>query len=93
MKLSTAQFIRDQLKKVSPVERADLSGKTILVVGANVGLGFEATMRFAAMNPERLILACRNKDKGEAAIRSACASHSWFISRSRTHVRTRLSRH
>jgi retinol dehydrogenase-12 len=39
-----------------------------MVVGANSGLGFEASKHFARMKPAHLILACRNKRKGEAAV-------------------------
>ncbi|KAG6874586.1 hypothetical protein C0993_000280, partial [Termitomyces sp. T159_Od127] len=38
-----------------PVETADLTGKTVMVIGANVGSGLEATKHFARMNPARLI--------------------------------------
>jgi len=61
-------FICDQWTKVPPVVTADLAGKTVMVIGANTGLGFEATKHFARMNPARLILGCRNPTKGEAAI-------------------------
>jgi len=54
--------------KVEPVEHADLTGKTVVVIGANVGLGFEAAMHFASMNPKRLVLGCRSKEKGQAAV-------------------------
>ncbi|KAG6826512.1 hypothetical protein H0H92_015524 [Tricholoma furcatifolium] len=39
-----------------------------MVTGANTGLGFEATKHFAAMNAGRLILACRNQEKGTSAV-------------------------
>lgn len=67
-KLSILQFIRDQYKTVPPVVTVDLSGKTVLVVGANTGLGLEAAKHFASMNPEKLLLACRNAEKGKRAI-------------------------
>jgi NAD(P)-dependent dehydrogenase (short-subunit alcohol dehydrogenase family) len=46
----------------------NLAGKTAVVTGANSGIGYEmvrALIRKGAM----VILACRNKDKGEAAVR------------------------
>lgn len=43
------------------------AGKTVLVTGANVGLGFEAAIKYAAFGAERLILAVRNAAKGEEA--------------------------
>ncbi|KAJ7502584.1 hypothetical protein B0H11DRAFT_2188382 [Mycena galericulata] len=51
-----------------PVVKADLTGKTVVVLGANTGLGFEATKHFATMNPGRLILACRSQSRGQAAV-------------------------
>jgi len=68
MKRSHLDFYIGQWTPVPPVETADLSGKTILIVGANVGIGFEASKHFARMQPARLILACRNESKGKAAI-------------------------
>jgi retinol dehydrogenase-12 len=61
-------FVGDQLWKVHPVVHVDLTGKTVVVVGANVGLGFEAAKHFASMNPKRLVLACRSQEKGQAAV-------------------------
>ncbi|KAK7048238.1 hypothetical protein R3P38DRAFT_3307133 [Favolaschia claudopus] len=65
-----SQFIRTQRTKPPPVEKVDLTGKTVLVVGANAGLGFEATKHFATMHPGRLILACRSESRGQAALES-----------------------
>jgi hypothetical protein len=70
MQLSFFQFLREQLATVPPVEYEDLSGKTVVVIGANIGLGFEAAKHFAKMNPDRLILGCRSKERGEAAAAS-----------------------
>jgi len=44
----------------------DLSGKTIIITGANSGLGLEATKAFAAKNA-KVIMACRTVNKGELA--------------------------
>ncbi|RXW19382.1 hypothetical protein EST38_g6481 [Candolleomyces aberdarensis] len=69
MKKSMLSFFRDQLfDKVPPVATADLSGQTVVVIGANTGLGFEAAKHFARMNPAKLVLACRNEEKGNAAV-------------------------
>jgi hypothetical protein len=70
MKFSVFRFLREQLATVPPVEHEDLSGKTVVVIGANVGLGFEAAKHFARMNPNRIILGCRSKERGEAAATS-----------------------
>lgn len=37
----------------------DLSGKVIIVTGANVGIGYETTKAVASMKPEKIIMACR----------------------------------
>jgi hypothetical protein len=47
----------------------DLSGKTILITGANSGLGYE-TMRVLAMRGAHIIAIARNMEKAE----KACAS-------------------
>jgi retinol dehydrogenase 12 len=66
--LSFLNFIQDQFWRVEPVVHVDLTGKTVVVVGANVGLGFEAAKHFASMNPNRLVLACRSQEKGYDAV-------------------------
>lgn len=63
-------LVRNQKRPTPPVVKVDLTGKVVVVVGANTGLGFEAAKHFAEMNPARLILACRNAEKGEEAQKS-----------------------
>ncbi|KZO99086.1 NAD(P)-binding protein [Calocera viscosa TUFC12733] len=46
---------------------ADLTGKTVIITGANAGLGFEAAKHLARMSPGKLILACRNIQSAEEA--------------------------
>jgi len=46
----------------------DLTGKIAIVTGANSGVGY-ATAQALARKGARVILACRNMDKGEAAVR------------------------
>jgi NAD(P)-dependent dehydrogenase (short-subunit alcohol dehydrogenase family) len=48
------------------------SGKTILITGANVGLGLEATLKFAALGAARLILGVRSLHRGEEAKAEIC---------------------
>jgi NAD(P)-dependent dehydrogenase (short-subunit alcohol dehydrogenase family) len=45
----------------------DLSGKVIIVTGANSGIGYEAAKEFARKGA-RTILACRSMDKAQAAL-------------------------
>jgi len=68
MQLTLLKSIQDQFWKVEPAAYADLTGKTVVVVGASVGLGFEAAKHFASMNPKRLVLGCRSPEKGQAAV-------------------------
>ncbi|THU86152.1 NAD(P)-binding protein [Dendrothele bispora CBS 962.96] len=56
------------LETPEPVVGADLSGRVVVVLGANVGLGFEASKHFARMGPEKLIMVCRNETKGNEAV-------------------------
>ncbi|VDB90975.1 unnamed protein product [Peniophora sp. CBMAI 1063] len=69
MKKPMHALICDQRQKVPPVVKANLSGRVVMVIGANIGLGFEATKHFARMKPARLILACRSEEKGKLAIK------------------------
>lgn len=52
-----------------PLVTGDLTGKTIIITGANVGLGFEACKHFTTMNPNKIVLACRNLHKGATALK------------------------
>lgn len=45
----------------------DQSGRTFIVTGANTGIGFEAAKVLAAKHA-RVLLACRSRDKAEAAM-------------------------
>jgi len=72
--LTFPKFVQDQLWKVDPVVHVDLTGKTVVIIGANVGLGFEAAKHFASMNPKRLVLGCRSQEKGQAAVQAIQAT-------------------
>ena len=50
-----------------PIYNTDFSGKTIIVTGANVGLGKEASKNFVRLNADTVVLAVHSIKKGEAA--------------------------
>ncbi|KAF5322502.1 hypothetical protein D9619_002190 [Psilocybe cf. subviscida] len=68
MKWTVSEFIKNQWTTLPPVVQANLTGKTVIVTGANNGIGFEAAKHFARMAPGKLILACRSKERGQAAL-------------------------
>ena len=70
MRLTPFGFVWRQLFVRCKLVKADLSGKTVVVIGANAGLGYEATKHFATMNPSRIIMVCRNLKKGGDALKS-----------------------
>ncbi len=45
----------------------DLSGKCIVITGANSGIGYEAALQFARKRAE-VVLACRSLDKANASV-------------------------
>ena len=45
------------------------TGKTIVITGANQGLGFEAARHYVRLNAAKVILGCRSTAKGEDAKR------------------------
>lgn len=49
---------------------AELSGKVIIVTGANSGMGLAATIELARMGA-RVIMACRSMERGERALEQA----------------------
>ncbi|KAJ7183168.1 hypothetical protein C8R46DRAFT_1066138 [Mycena filopes] len=68
MKLSLWKTLRGQFNKLPPVVAVDLTGKTVVVLGANTGIGFEAASHFASMKPGRIILGCRSQERGQRAL-------------------------
>ena len=51
----------------------DLSDRVIMVTGANSGIGYEAARAFA-QHGARVVLACRNRTKADAAVADIRAS-------------------
>jgi retinol dehydrogenase-12 len=72
-------FYAHQWSAVPPLQTVDLTGQTVLVVGANVGLGLEAAKHFARMKPGKLALACRSVNKGEDAAKGVLILTIFFF--------------
>lgn len=50
-----------------PAPGTSLAGKTAIITGANIGLGYEAAVQLLGLKLSHLILAVRSLEKGEAA--------------------------
>jgi NAD(P)-dependent dehydrogenase (short-subunit alcohol dehydrogenase family) len=50
-----------------PIPNVSFAGQTVIITGANTGLGFEAAKTIARLGAEKLIIAVRSLEKGEAA--------------------------
>ncbi len=55
------------MQKWTTANMPDQSGKLALITGANSGLGYETSLALAEKNAE-VIMACRNLEKGQAAL-------------------------
>ncbi|KAK3686153.1 short-chain dehydrogenase [Podospora appendiculata] len=64
---SVLTFLYSQLFVSLPYPKTSYAGKTIIVTGANVGLGKEAARHYARLGASKLILAVRSLDKGATA--------------------------
>ncbi len=50
-----------------PYPEGDFKDQTVIVTGANCGLGLEAARHFVRLNASKVILGCRSIQKGEFA--------------------------
>ncbi|KAI0019597.1 short-chain dehydrogenase [Xylariomycetidae sp. FL0641] len=57
-----------------PYPEDDCTGKVVVVTGANVGLGLETARHFVRLNAAKVILGCRDTEKGEAAVADIAAT-------------------
>ncbi|KAI9675099.1 MAG: hypothetical protein M1817_001507 [Caeruleum heppii] len=64
-----AGFIRLLRSKWNPPTNptTDFTSQTVLITGANVGLGLESAIKYAESNAFKVILGVRNPKKGQAA--------------------------
>ncbi|KAI9778379.1 MAG: hypothetical protein M1835_004957 [Candelina submexicana] len=67
-------FFYSQFWNTPPYPRTPFTNQTIIVTGANSGLGLEAARHFVRLNAAKLILACRSISKGEKAKEAIVAS-------------------
>jgi retinol dehydrogenase-12 len=61
------EFLSAQLFITPQVPTTSLGGQTVVITGANRGLGFEAAKHVARLGASKLILAVRSVSNGEAA--------------------------
>jgi retinol dehydrogenase-12 len=74
MALSFTDFIKMQLIAKIPKPTESFTSKTVIITGGNTGLGFEAGRKVIALGASKLIIACRNTQKGLAAKSSLVSS-------------------
>ena len=69
-------FIYRQFIHEPPIPKASFKGQTVIVTGANSGLGLAACRWMVRLGASSVILACRNVEKGEAAAKDIQATTS-----------------
>jgi NAD(P)-dependent dehydrogenase (short-subunit alcohol dehydrogenase family) len=75
------QWLRRQLlDRPCPVTDVDLSGKTVIVTGANQGIGLEIADQLISLKLGKLIMGVRNEAEGRAAAEKLTARHSLVTS-------------
>ena len=60
-------LLPSQFLKTPPLPTASFEGQTVIVTGANTGLGYEAVKHLIRLNASKIILAVRTIKRGEAA--------------------------
>ncbi|KAK0235147.1 NAD-P-binding protein [Armillaria nabsnona] len=70
MSFDFSEAAKRQAVPLPALERTGLSGITAVVTGANTGIGYEVAKYLAESGASKVILACRNEEKGRAAASS-----------------------
>jgi retinol dehydrogenase-12 len=76
MALSFGDFMRTQLWTTIPTPTTSFASKTVIVTGASSGLGLEAVKHLVSLNAAKVILTCRDTDKGARPKQAVEASTS-----------------
>ncbi|GME65632.1 Short-chain dehydrogenase/reductase SDR [Neofusicoccum parvum] len=63
-------FLHSQLFVTVPKPTSSFAGRTVIVTGANVGLGLETARTIASLGAAKVIISSRSTAKGEAAAAS-----------------------
>ncbi|MCJ1396311.1 hypothetical protein MMC18_009200 [Xylographa bjoerkii] len=64
---SFGDFLHAQLIAKIPKPTASFSSETVIITGANTGLGKEAARKIVALGASKVIIGCRDISKGKAA--------------------------
>ncbi|OQO09203.1 hypothetical protein B0A48_06094 [Cryoendolithus antarcticus] len=70
------QFVVGQAFETPALPKTSFRGKTVIVTGANSGLGLECAKHLVALDVTRLLLACRNAERGEEARKNILRSQA-----------------
>ena len=76
---STSQYLYRQLFVTPPVlskREFNLTGKTAIVTGSNIGIGLECARQLLDLGLNKLVLAVRDESKGETARKELSAGKS-----------------
>ncbi|KAF5020644.1 hypothetical protein F66182_7321 [Fusarium sp. NRRL 66182] len=68
LKPDSYRFIQSQFAKPVPIPKeTSLAGGTVIITGANIGIGYGAAEMMLSLHLTRLIIAVRTRSKGESA--------------------------
>jgi NAD(P)-dependent dehydrogenase (short-subunit alcohol dehydrogenase family) len=67
-------FLKTQFTTIPAITPVNLTGCTVLITGANAGIGLETAREILKSKPQRLITAVRNLQRGNAAAMSLRSS-------------------